>query len=65
MSIETLWPNWTDKPLLFRLYDLANGKERPSSEVKNTIVDAIKEIMDLTDEAINAAAGTEEPPREP
>ena len=50
MSIETLWPNWTDKPLLFRLYDLANGKERPSSEVKNTIVDAIKEIMDLTEE---------------
>lgn len=51
MSVETAWPNWIDRPILFRLYDLINEVQRPAEEAKQTLIDAANEISDLVNEA--------------
>lgn len=51
MSIENAYPNWIDRPILFRLYDLVNDVQRPADEVKQTLIDAANEIADLVNEA--------------
>ena len=51
MSSETAYPNWIDRPILFRLYDLVNDVPRPPEEVKQTLIDAANEISDLVNEA--------------
>ena len=51
MGGGTAWPNWIDRPILIRLYDLVNDVPVSPEDYKQTLIDAANEISDLADDA--------------
>ena len=53
MGVETAWPNWIDRPILIRLYDLVNDVPVSPEDYKQTLIDAANGISILFDEEEN------------